>query len=260
MMFTLIQLTLSHLNTIDEFESKNGLCYSQFWHHSFSDKRRCIIALLWWVQVLTGAAQSLLPQTKQHALAHVAVNWLAEMFHPPKVLTVRLGHLVVKGAVIEVFCKSRKKKSRPRPKCLWQTNLGFIIYLIKFWIKYSDIWHRNHRHLNQHWLQSQTLNTRSKGYFPSVHRGTPALIQITPCFSDMMHYIGISLSAWSMAGSPESSTEQLCGGWIHAPQASNVCWWPEIAWGEVPGIVVEAKPSDRVQFMVLNHHSDQSDT
>lgn len=72
--------------------------------------------------------------------------------------------------------------------------------------------------------------------------------------------IDMSLSAWSIVGSLESSIEQLWGGWIHAPQASNVYWWLEIAWGEVPGIVVQAKPSDRVQFMVLDHHSDLADT
>lgn len=47
---------------------------------------------------------------------------------------------------------------------------------------------------------------------------------------------------------------------LTSPQASNVPWWLEIARGEVPGIVVEAKPSDRVQFMVLDHYSDQADT
>ena len=54
-------------------------------------------APMWCVQVLTGAAQPLLPQTQQQALAHVAVNRPVKMFHPPKVLPVHLGHLVVKG-------------------------------------------------------------------------------------------------------------------------------------------------------------------
>lgn len=52
-------------------------------------------APVWRVVVLTGAAQPLLPQPQQQALAHVAVNRLVEMLHPPKVLPVRLGHLVV---------------------------------------------------------------------------------------------------------------------------------------------------------------------
>lgn len=52
-------------------------------------------ALVWRGQVLTGAAQPLLPEPQQQALAHVAVNRLVEMLHPPEVLPVRLGHLVV---------------------------------------------------------------------------------------------------------------------------------------------------------------------
>lgn len=72
-----------------------------------SDKCLCSVTLFWCVQGLTGAAQSLLPQTQQHALAHVAINRLVEMFHPPKVLAVLLGHLVVEGTIIEVIGKVR---------------------------------------------------------------------------------------------------------------------------------------------------------
>lgn len=60
---------------------------------------RSNVAPVWCDQVLTGAAQPLLPQAQQQALAHVAVNRPVEMFHPPEVLTVRLGHLVVKGTM-----------------------------------------------------------------------------------------------------------------------------------------------------------------
>lgn len=60
---------------------------------------RSNVAPVWCVQVLTGAAQPLLPQAQQQALAHVAVNWPVEMLHPPEVLTVLLGHLVVKGTM-----------------------------------------------------------------------------------------------------------------------------------------------------------------
>lgn len=42
----------------------------------------------WKAQALTSAAQALLPQAQQHALAHIAVNRLVEVFHPPKVLSV----------------------------------------------------------------------------------------------------------------------------------------------------------------------------
>ena len=62
--------------------------------------RVCNVAPLWRSGVLTGAAQALLPQAQQHALAHVAVNGLVEVFHPPEVLTVSLGHLLVKGGMI----------------------------------------------------------------------------------------------------------------------------------------------------------------
>lgn len=50
-----------------------------------------------WVR-LTGAAQALLPQAQQHALANVTVDGLVEMFHPPKVLAIRLDHLFGRGA------------------------------------------------------------------------------------------------------------------------------------------------------------------
>lgn len=53
----------------------------------------------WCVQVLTGAAQPLLPQAQQQTLAHVAVNGPVEVFHPPEVLPVRLGHLEEKESV-----------------------------------------------------------------------------------------------------------------------------------------------------------------
>lgn len=46
--------------------------------------------------------------------------------------------------------------------------------------------------------------------------------------------LSLSLTAWAIAVSPGSSTERLWGGWIHAPQASNVYWWLEIAWGGSP--------------------------
>lgn len=59
--------------------------------------------------VLTGAAQSLLPQAQQHALANVTVDGLVEMFHSPKVLAICLDHLVGRGAM---------KKTRVREDCL----------------------------------------------------------------------------------------------------------------------------------------------
>lgn len=68
-------------------------------HAALGGSHRSNVAPVWCVQVLTGAAQPLLPQAQQQALAHVAVNRPVEMFHPPEVLTVRLGHLVVKGTV-----------------------------------------------------------------------------------------------------------------------------------------------------------------
>lgn len=52
------------------------------------------VALLWQAQVLTSAAQTLLPQT-QRAPALVAVNTLVEAFHPPEMLPILLGHLIV---------------------------------------------------------------------------------------------------------------------------------------------------------------------
>lgn len=48
--------------------------------------------------LLTGAAQSLLPQAQQQALANVAVDGLVEMLHSPEVLAVCLDHLVGRGA------------------------------------------------------------------------------------------------------------------------------------------------------------------
>lgn len=63
-------------------------------HIDATDRSDSSVALLWWVEVLTGAAQPLLPQPQQHALAHVAVNRLVEVLHPPEVLAVLLRHLV----------------------------------------------------------------------------------------------------------------------------------------------------------------------
>lgn len=74
---------------------------------------RSNVAPVWCVQVLTGAAQPLLPQAQQQALAHVAVNRPVEMLHPPEVLTVRLGHLVVKGTMRV----ARQRAHSPAHRC-----------------------------------------------------------------------------------------------------------------------------------------------
>lgn len=42
---------------------------------------------------LTGAAETLFAQPQKHILTDVAVHRLVEMFHPPQVLAVSLGHL-----------------------------------------------------------------------------------------------------------------------------------------------------------------------
>ena len=88
---------------------------------SLSDKCLCSVTLFWCAQVLTGAAQSLLPQTQQHALAHVAVNRLVEMFHPPKMLAVLLGHLVVEGTIIEAMGKVRGVR-----RALWFNSFATV--------------------------------------------------------------------------------------------------------------------------------------
>lgn len=44
----------------------------------------------------------MLPQTQQHALTHIAVYRFIKIFHPPKVLPVLLGHLIVEVAIIQV--------------------------------------------------------------------------------------------------------------------------------------------------------------
>lgn len=77
-----------------------------------SDKCHWIVAPLWRGAVLTGAAEPLFPQTQQHALTHVAVNGLVEVFHPPKVLPVFLGHLIRDGRTSEVMKAKKIKDSK----------------------------------------------------------------------------------------------------------------------------------------------------
>ena len=54
---------------------------------------RYTVAPLWMLGDLTGAAESLLPQAKQQALADVTVGWLVKMLHPPAMLSIPLCHL-----------------------------------------------------------------------------------------------------------------------------------------------------------------------
>lgn len=44
------------------------------------------------------------------------------------------------------------------------------------------------------------------------------------------------------------------------PQASNIYWRPEIAWGKSQALLQEPNPCVRVRFVDLDHHGDRADT
>lgn len=52
---------------------------------------------------LTGAAETLFAEPQQHILTDVAVHRLVEMFHPPQVLAISLGHLGKTGEQVMFF-------------------------------------------------------------------------------------------------------------------------------------------------------------
>lgn len=78
--------------------------------------------------VLTGAAQALLPQTQQHALTHVAVHGLVEMFHPPQVLPVFLSHLLS-----DKFTETQrhKKKQKTETSTYFQFKSAWFLCNLK---------------------------------------------------------------------------------------------------------------------------------
>lgn len=77
---------------------------------------RCMTAPKWWRSaVLTGAAESLLPKAKQHALAHTAVGRLVEVLHPPDVLSISFRHLLT-APVIQFFKEHRRGKIHTKHK------------------------------------------------------------------------------------------------------------------------------------------------
>lgn len=57
---------------------------------------RCTAAPCWQPGALTGAAETLFSEAKQHVLTHAAVGRLVKVLQPPDMLAVSLSHLWVR--------------------------------------------------------------------------------------------------------------------------------------------------------------------
>lgn len=56
----------------------------------------------------TGAAESLLPEAKEHVVTQTAVSWFVEVFHPPYMLSILLRHLWGKGSKMKRSVSKKK--------------------------------------------------------------------------------------------------------------------------------------------------------